>query len=459
VVGSSVFCMTLTAVADPGPFDGPGDVFGSRLGQVRGLLDDLADAGVWSLDDARLEVRLGQALAVRAGVDEVIARLVGQVDDRDLARTAGASSTQAYLMARLRMSRSAAAETLAQARSMTDATEPTRTAWAAGEISAEQAHLIGRAVARLGPGCDPDAVERGQHHLIGHAQTLSMAQLHLVANRLVEVVDPDGADQALAAQLEAEETRARHATVFRGRRGPDGIARFTGKIPNLHYDMLTKALDAITSPRRPDNQPTATATPASAEQPQRLGYGQRLGLAFCDLIEHLPTSQLPQHGVANATLVVTIDETRLRTGLGTATLDTGATISAGQARRLACNAAILPIVLGGDSAILDLGTSQRLFNRHQRLALATRDHGCIWPSCDRPPAWCEAHHTTPWNQAGPTNLANGCLLCPYHHHLLHTNQGWTLHTAPDGITEVIPPPSIDPRQQPTRHERYQRQRQ
>jgi len=119
-----------------------------------------------------------------------------------------------------------------------------------------------------------------------------------------------------------------------------------------------------------------------------LTYPQRLGRAFVELLEHLPADALPQHGVANASIVVTIDATTLATGIGEATLNTGTTLSAAEARRLACNSGLLPIVLDGPSKILDLGMSQRLFDRYQRLALAARDQGCVWAGCDRPPAWC-----------------------------------------------------------------------
>ncbi len=89
-----------------------------------------------------------------------------------------------------------------------------------------------------------------------------------------------------------------------------------------------------------------------------LPYGNRLGRALCELIEHLPSDGHPQHGVANATIVVTVDETRLRAGAGEAVLDTGGAISVGETRRLACNAGLLPMVLSGGSKILDLGISR-----------------------------------------------------------------------------------------------------
>jgi hypothetical protein len=87
---------------------------------------------------------------------------------------------------------------------------------------------------------------------------------------------------------------------------------------------------------------------------------------------------------------------------------------------LACGAGIIPAVLGGSSAVLDLGREQRLFNRAQRVAMVLRDKGCRAVGCDRPPSWTEAHHLTrPWSEGGKTNLADGILLCGHHHRLAH----------------------------------------
>ncbi|MDQ3484596.1 MAG: HNH endonuclease [Actinomycetota bacterium] len=457
-----------TPLASPGPGQPvPGDGFGRALAAVDTGLDQLADATVWSLDDARVEARLGQALHAKARLDESIARLVGQVDDRDLARQAGASSTRAHLIATHRLSAGAAAGLVSQARSMSDRTSLTRRAWAAGLVNAEQAVVIGAAIDKLSAHVSDDGAAAGQANLVAKAQTRTHTQLQILANHLVEVVDPDNADQILAEQLEAEEARALQQTTFRGRKGADGTARFSGKLPNLQYDMLKIALEAIASPRRNHHDSnghdgdgaaiaTAVTGPAGTQQTQ-LPYGQRLGRAFCELIEHLPTDQLPQHGVTNATLVVTIDSDKLACGVREATLATGGSISAGEARRLACNAGLLPLMLDGESRILDLGRAKRCFDRYQRIALAVRDQGCVFPGCDRPPAWCEAHHPKAWKDAGPTDLSNGCLLCSFHHHLVHQGQ-WAVVMATDGVPDIVPPARVDPRQHPLRHERFKRRR-
>jgi hypothetical protein len=184
-----------------------------------------------------------------------------------------------------------------------------------------------------------------------------------------------------------------------------------------------------------------------------LSYQQRLGRALMELLEHLPAETLPQSGGVNATVVVTVDLATLQGGLGTVVLDTGTELSAGQARRLACTATVIPMVLGGDSKILDVGMGQRLFDRYQRIALAQRDGGCVWPGCDRPPALCEAHHLCPWSQGGPTDLNNGVLVCGFHHRLLHGGE-WEARMATDGVVEIIPPARIDPDRKPLRHARF-----
>ncbi len=120
--------------------------------------------------------------------------------------------------------------------------------------------MIGGAINRLSPQVPAEAVQAGEANLVTHAQTLTHTQLQVLANHLVEVVDPDAADQTLAEQLEADEARALQQTSFRGRKGADGIARYCGKMPNLQYDMLTTALEALASPRRASLQVAEGAT-------------------------------------------------------------------------------------------------------------------------------------------------------------------------------------------------------
>ncbi len=109
----------------------------------------------------------------------------------------------------------------------------------------------------------------------------------------------------------------------------------------------------------------------------------------------------------------------LEGGLAAATLDTGDRISAATARRLACEAGVVPVVLGGKSQPLDVGRANRYFTPAQRIAMGIRDGGCTARGCDAPPAMCHAHHDDPWSCHGHTDLARGRLLCPFHHRRIH----------------------------------------
>ncbi len=104
---------------------------------------------------------------------------------------------------------------------------------------------------------------------------------------------------------------------------------------------------------------------------------------------------------------------------GACTMDTGGQISAAEARRLACCAGIIPVVLGAKSVILDAGTKARFHTEPQRILMGLRDRGCTAQGCDVPPAMCHAHHDTPFSAGGPTSLANGRLLCGHHHRRIH----------------------------------------
>ncbi len=105
-------------------------------------------------------------------------------------------------------------------------------------------------------------------------------------------------------------------------------------------------------------------------------------------------------------------------------------ISAAAAGRIACDAALIPAVLGGPSQLLDLGRAVRTATAAQPRALALRDRGCTAPGCDRPPEWCQAHHIIPWSQGGTTDLNTLTLAC---------DRTTTWPTTTDGPSPSTPP--------------------
>jgi hypothetical protein len=132
-------------------------------------------------------------------------------------------------------------------------------------------------------------------------------------------------------------------------------------------------------------------------------------------------------------VTVTLDYHTLVSGIGIATTSTGDRITAGTARRLACQAGIIPVVLGGDGEILDVGRLKRLVTDAIRRALNLRDKGCTTLGCTMPAEFCEAHHLVPWSQGGNTSLQDCKLLCSFHHHRAH-DPAWLTHHHPNGST-------------------------
>ncbi len=98
---------------------------------------------------------------------------------------------------------------------------------------------------------------------------------------------------------------------------------------------------------------------------------------------------------------------------------------------LLCDPVFHPMLVDGRHVPLALGRDVRLASRSQRRALAARDGGCVFPGCDRPPGWCDAHHIRSFEDGGSTDLINLILLCRHHHGVTH-RIGWNLAVRPDG---------------------------
>lgn len=129
--------------------------------------------------------------------------------------------------------------------------------------------------------------------------------------------------------------------------------------------------------------------------------------------ESLPTTD-------KSKVVVTIDHDVLVGAVrGTGLAMSGDVLSTSTVRRLACDAAIIPMVLGTKGEPLDVGRQRRLVTTGLRLALWQRDGGCSFPGCTIPPQWTDAHHVHHWSAGGPTSLLNLALLCRRHHSHVH----------------------------------------
>ena len=123
-------------------------------------------------------------------------------------------------------------------------------------------------------------------------------------------------------------------------------------------------------------------------------------------------------------LFVTVDLDTLRdrvrgAGVTVGGPEAGVVLGPETVRRLACDATIIPTVLGAAAAVVDLGTDVRLFTAAQVKRLWLRDRHCSYPGCTMASSWCDAHHLVHWADDGPTDLDNAALLCERHHTIVH----------------------------------------
>lgn len=344
-------------------------------------LSGVAEAALWSMTAAEAGATLQGLTRARARMDELLMRVLRNAETVGTGLDTGATTTANWWAHTTNTTRAEAHRTMRLAKAM-DAHTPVRDALASGKLLA-----------------DHDA-----------------KALRVLGRRLLEVIDPAAADAEEARRLEAEEADARAKASFTIVDDGHGHCHGRFTIPSLHGQIIKKHLHAIATNSRHAKKAEGEEKPEKPEPPLSR---HRMGLAFLDYLETRPADSLPHAGGIPATILVTLDLDALNGGFKAASLDTGGRISASEARRLACRAGIIPVVLGGNSVVLDIVRKRRLHTETQRIALGQRDKGCTAYGCDTPPGLCHAHHDLPWSKGGKTSIENGRLLCPAHHRRIH----------------------------------------
>ncbi|MBM7492012.1 hypothetical protein JOD64_003234 [Micromonospora luteifusca] len=406
------------------------------LAQAGGTVDDCAEAALWGLSDGELQASLDATHVLAQRLATVQLGLVRELDARGLAVAQGASSTAVWLRERLRITGRSARQ-LVQLAAAVDAAPPAvREALLSGVITVEQGRVVAETIAALPVEAGPTVADKATELLIAWADRFDPTILSRLGERVLTHVAPDLADQAELAALERATERAearRHVTLSEQQ---NGQVRLSGNLDTETASLLREAIDALCAPAGEHDDRSPGQRRADA-----LGEVCRLALR---------TGQLPDNGGDRSQLVVTVSLDALVNGVRAGTLETGAHLTPGAVRRLACDAGVLPAVLGGDGQVLDVGRQRRLFTGPLRRALVLRDGGCAFPGCDRPSRWCDGHHVQHWADGGATALGNAVLLCGYHHRLVHRGD-WTVRVAPDGRPDFLPPDWLDPLRTPRRN--------
>lgn len=402
----------------------------SVVAAFRAAATMLADLPLWQLSSADVADLCAELETERRRFDFGLLRVLADLDKRNVAEEQAGIPTIEFLRQRLRLSPSEAKSRLRAAAELIESEAPsgeripaalpdTAAAVADGALSLDHARVISRAVEKLPSGLDFQTRSEVETQLATHAHALDPTSLTVAARRIHTNLDPDGTlDEDLPARRELSFVRdVGGCDLLRGRLDAEGAA------------VVRTAVDAISSPG-----PQDTRSPARRRADGLIELCQR----------YLDSGQLPAQGGEKPHITVTMQLADL-----TATLGTGQPITAEAARRLACDATVIPAVLGATGEPLDVGRATRTIPPAIRRALVLRDKGCIHPGCPRPAAWCDAHHVRHWSAGGPTALSNLVLLCAKHHWIVH-HTAWEIAFA-RGIPHLIPPPLVDPERRPRRN--------
>jgi Domain of unknown function (DUF222)/HNH endonuclease len=439
------------------------------LGAVAAELQSLAAHDLDRLTDAALVEGVVRLRRLADGVEGHWLAWLAAVDARGAAgadQGVPAGSTAGWLRRRLRMSAGAAASLVRTARALyRGPLAQTGQALAEGTISAAHAQVLAAGTQEL----PTHVAAEAEPVLLAAARRLDPPRLRRVISHLRLVVDPEGAE-GLAERRHQQRGLWVSATW-------EGMVAVNGLLEAEAGQTLVAALEPLARPTNADDT--------------RSG-GQRRADALVELARrNLESGQLPQTGGVRPQLLVTVDlDSLLGHPDGVGGEAGGALpLDPEACRRLACDGAVtrvlvtrhptthqhpdhrpdpdhgpagpqhqdhpetddnlaarlqaaatrLPPTLGGaPTQPLEVGRTSRVVSAAQRAALVVRDGGCAVPGCDRPPAWCEAHHLVHWLHGGPTDLENLALVCRAHHRAVHEG-GWRLGRDPDGRLTATPP--------------------
>lgn len=353
-----------------------------------------------------------------------------------VAEADGASSPASWLAARSRTGFGPArrAERLGEA--VAERWQRVGAALEDGRMRVEQARVIVKALDALPVDeIDADVLARAEARLVQLADRYDPRKLEVLGEKILEVVAPETYDDQERKALEAAQRRANSATRLTFHRRGDGATDVKARIPDAVAARLRTMLESWTSPRQESTGVGAFAQrdPATGVRlPQERLHGE----AFRAFLEAADPSRMPIHGGSATRIVVTIDLDGLLSGLGAGTIvssgDAMPRLTNSEVRRLACQAGIIPAVLGSKGQVLDLGRTSRFFSELQRLARMITHPVCAAQGCTVPSQWCEGHHAgDPWALGGRTDLADLEFLCPWHHQRAH-DPAFSVERLPNG---------------------------
>ncbi|MDR1237326.1 MAG: HNH endonuclease [Propionibacteriaceae bacterium] len=406
---------------------------------------------------ARLElVRVSQQLKRR--LDALVAELVAEADRAGASEQVARVSMTDWLALGTNLTHRAARAQVATADALAE-NPALRKAALAGQVDQAQTTVIAKALEAV-PASSGVRAE-AETLLVDMAARMDANRLARQADAAIAALQPEPvatADERLARQAE-QAYRNRYLQFTPDQRGS---VRFSGQLPTIEAGLWIAQLDAYRESERRKGLDTHDPKTCQPTPGQRYADALSLMVQDCAKKTHAPANGGDRPTVF-ATMHIDWLREQARKAGNTALVGAGCgyvgeqPLTAKQLRMLCCDADIIPVVLGSESEILDVGRTNRLVTKPIRHALTLRDGGCAFPGCETPPARCEAHHIRPWQVGGPTALDNLVLLCHHHHAQLEPDphrEQWQVRINPvDRQPEFIPPASYDPDRKPRRHNR------
>ncbi|HEY9314712.1 HNH endonuclease signature motif containing protein [Williamsia sp.] len=403
------------------------------FGGMFARLSDLAgDAAVVAGDDAELSSRVVMVIRLNHVVEQILFRLVGELDGRGIATRRGGGST-AKLLQQAGMAPAVAHRYVRVGAALDDIALVASYA-VDGSLSGEHVDAIVKGLGHIDrrnsdlSGEDRADCVRG---LWAEALSASPAAVSVRARHMALVLSPP--DKAIP---DAENHELNEFTLGLGE---DGRSHGTLDLDNLLGEKLRVALDPLS---KPVPEPDGSADRRSSAQ-VRADALERL------LDSYLEQEDRPTRGGATPQVVLTLTPEGLQTlqlsGIPgakapevAAAFEWTGPASASTAQLVACDSVITKILVDNNMVPLDVGRDHRTVTPAIRKALIARDRGCSFPGCDCPPGRTDAHHIRHWSQGGATSLANTVLLCRRHHRYIH-HMGWEVFIGSDGHPWFINP--------------------
>jgi hypothetical protein len=397
-------------------------------------LDEFAAAPLWSIPTRELADLIVQLEKVSNRLDAAKVTSLAQGETSLVRTLLGARSTHGWLKTAADVPSWVGRARLQLAHQL-DTRPATAAAFGAGDITMGAAAAVCDAIEAL-PASVPAAMTGEVEDLL--LQAASHYGSRAVTRTAINIMYRFAPDV-----LEEQEATARENRFVSLTTRPDGTVALRGLLDKEAGALAIAVLGPLAAPK-----PSVDGIPDLRET------GKRLADAFTQLCQSA-TPELPQVRGERPNVAVTVSLEGLEAkvaGCAPAMLDGGIPLSIGATLRLLCDANVIPIVLGSHGEPLDIGRLTRTIPTGMRRALVARDQGCAFPGCDRPPSWCDAHHCKHWSEGGDTALCNLCLLCGYHHDVVH-HDGWDI-TMINAMPWFIPPAWIDPDRKPRQHSRH-----